>query len=246
MRAFISLCKRQLTSYLYWPGAYVVLAAFLAVSGLGFCSMLSRGMSERMQVGDILFGSSVFQFAVLALITLITMRVFAEESNSGTLETLLSAPVTDTQVVIAKFVGATAFYAALCAIALSGESLMLISSAEQGAFDVLPVVTGGLMLFLVGAFYIAFGLLVSSLTSSQAAAGFTCFAGICLAFFAADLHLVSSVEWTAGILEYISGRHAILDYSMGIVDSRPLVLCLSSVFFFLFATVKVIEARHWR
>ena len=246
MKLFPPLCRRQLAAHLQWPGAYAVAAAFFAVSGLSFCDMISRSLSERMQVGDLLFGSPLFQFAVLALIALITMRLFAEESRSGTLEALLTAPVTDTQLVAAKFVGAMAFYAVLCAAVISAESVILGLSVEPGSFDARPAIMGGMMLFLKGALYIAFGLLVSSLTRSQPAAGFICFAAISLAFFAADFQGLPSMSWAVGLPEYLSGKHAVLDFSRGMVDTRPVVLCLSGASFFLFVAVKAVEARHWK
>lgn len=246
MKGFIPLFKRQLMYYFCSPGAYLVMAVFLAVSGLNFCGMIPHVLQERMDMGEILFGSKLFWFAVLAVIALITMRLFTEEKRSGSLELLLTAPVTDTQVVMAKYFGALTFFVVLCAPTIAQAVVIMIFREETGAFDVVPVITGYFMFYLIGACYIAFGLLMSSLTRSQASAGILCFAGISMACFSEELQGLGLHGVVGDILVFISGIRNVLDFSMGIVDTRPLVLCLSAAVFFLFATVKVIEARQWK
>lgn len=246
MKVFNALLRRQLMSYFCSPGAYLLMAVFLAVSGLNFCSVMSRSMQERMEMGDILFGSWMFWFAVLVAIALISMRLFAEEKRSGTIELLLTAPVTDTQVVMAKYFGALIFFGILSAPTILNAVVIVVFGGETGALDMPPLAAGYLMFFLTGACYMAFGLLVSSLTRSQTVAGILCFAGICIAGFSGAFRGMVPGGNADNFLEYLSGMQQVLDFSRGLVDTRPVVSCVSGTVFFLFSAIKVIEARQWK
>ncbi len=246
MRAFRALFRRQLMSYFIAPGAYVVMAAFLAVTGLSFRAMAWMSLVERLEAGEVMFGSTLFWFAVLSVITLLTMRLLAEEKGSGTLEMLLTAPITDAQVVMAKYLAALCFFVVMCAPLLLNVIVIMLFNAESGAFDLLPVLMGFIMFLLVGATGIAYGLFVSSLTRSQLLSGMLCFAGLFLFLFSESFQAVVSGERTAGALVHIASVRAVLDVSRGLVDTRPIVLCFCLAGFFLFATVKSLEARQWR
>lgn len=246
MTAFLTLFRRQLSAYFYSPIAYVTLVVFLIVAGLSFCRLISQSLEESLKIGDLLFGSMLFWLMVIVSITLITMQVFAEEKRSGTLESLLTAPVTDTQVVVAKYAATLVFFMILCApTALYIVVLRLFSSTLEG-LDLVPVATGYVMLLLMGAFFIAFGLWASSLTRSSGVAAMLGFAGISLFFFASTFQFLWQESWGSRVLDYCSSVQHMVDFAQGIVDTRPVVLYLSGIVFFLFATVKVIESRQWK
>ena len=245
MRAFSAIFRRQLAAYFYSPIAYVTIVIFLIVAGMSFCRMLSLSMEERIQLGDLMFGSVFFWFVVLVCITMITMHLFAEEKQTGTIEMLLTAPVTDTQVVLAKYFGALTFFVLMCMPTVLYIIVLKVFSFSVKPFDIVPVITGYLALLLIGAFYIAFGLLVSSFTRSQAVAGMICFTGICMLFFSGKFQYVAHGCNVDLILQHISSVDYILDFSHGIIDTRLVVLHLSGVIFLLFTTVKIVEARHW-
>jgi len=246
MTAFFTLFRRQLSAYFYAPIAYVTMVVFLVVSGLSFCRLISQSFEENLNIGDLLFGSIYFWLMVIVAITLITMQVFAEEKRSGTLETLLTAPVTDLQVVVAKYFAAVVFFMILCApTALYILVLHLFSSSLEG-LDLVPVATGYGMLLLVGAFFIAFGVFASSLTRSQVVAAMLGFTGISLFFFEDNFQALGRGALDARVFDYLSTVQHMVDFAQGIVDTRPVVLYLSGIVFFLFATVKVIEARQWK
>ncbi len=246
MRAFRALFRRQLKSYFSSPGSYIVMAAFLAVAGLSFRGMAWRSLVERLEAGEVMFGSALFWFAVLTAITLTTMRLLAEEKGSGTLETLLTAPVTDVQVVIAKYAAAVCFFIVMCAPLFLNVIVIMLFNAESGAFDLLPILLSFLMFLLVGAACIAYGLFASSLTGSQVVAGIICFAGLSVFLFSESLQSVIAGERAAGPLAAISGIRAVLDVSRGMIDTRSIVVCFCLLGFFLFATVKSLESRQWR
>src|ERR1700740_1827393 len=117
MRKFFTLLAREVRSYFYSPIAYVVLVFFLLVSGVDFYFQVSF-MNQRpltYSVQEAFFNSVFFWFAFVLIFPLITMRLFAEEFKLGTVEPLMTAPVRDLQVVLAKFFGALAFYIVLWA-----------------------------------------------------------------------------------------------------------------------------------
>ncbi|MFC1461504.1 ABC transporter permease [Verrucomicrobiota bacterium] len=246
MKAFASLFRRQLTAYFYSPMAYVTMAIFLVVSGLSFFRMILQSLEQRMQIGDLMFGSVFFWFVVLVAITLITMHLFAEEKRIGTIEVLLTAPVTDTQVVMAKYFGALTFFVLVCTPTVLYVVIIRVFCLNVGSLDIVPVITGYFVFLLISACCIAFGLFVSSLTRSQVVAGMICFAGICMAFFSDSFQYIAPGRSVEIILGQVSSVQHIMDFSQGIVDTRPVVLYLSGAIFFLFATVKVIEARQWK
>jgi ABC-2 type transport system permease protein len=174
------------------------------------------------------------------------MPTFAEEKRSGTLEALLAAPVTDLQVVMAKYCAALVFFVLLCALtALDILVLSLCNSTLQGV-DPIAVATGYGMLLLLGAFFIAFGVFTSSLTRSPVVAAMLSFAGISLFFFADTFQFPGRGLWVDRVFDYLSSIQNMLDFGRGIVDTRPLVLYLSGIGFFLFATVKTLETRQWK
>jgi ABC-2 type transport system permease protein len=247
MTVFFTLLRRQLSAYFYSPIAYVTLVVFLVVSGLSFCGLISQSLQESLKIGDMLFGSMFFWLMVIVSIALITMQLFAEEKRSGTLENLLSAPVTDIQVVAAKYVAALIFFMVMCVpTALYIVVLRLLSSTLEG-LDLVPVATGYGMLLLIGAFFISFGVFASSLTRSQMVAAMLGFTGIGLFFFADTFQFIGGRGGrSVRVFDYLSSVQNMVDFSQGIVDTRPIVLYLSGIIFFLFATVKVIESRQWK
>src|SRR6202790_4690916 len=112
MRTFVVLLMREVRSYFYSPIAYIVLVFFLLVSGVDFFFQISF-MNQRSvgySVQEAFFNSVFFWFAFVLIFPLLTMRLFAEEFKLGTIEPLMTAPVRDWQVVLAKYFGAVVFY----------------------------------------------------------------------------------------------------------------------------------------
>lgn len=246
MSVYWALWKRQLAAYFLSPIAYVTWIVFQMAASLSFCKLLTQSMEERLKVGDLLFGSIFFWLMVLVAITVISMPVFAEERRLGTLESLLTAPVTDTQVVLAKYFGALTFFMILGLPTLTYGFVMHWFRAAGETIAWTPIITGYSMLLLISAFFIAWGVWASALTRSQIVAAMLCFAGISGFFFSENVQYLMAGPAVDHVLDYLSSIRHMLDASRGIVDSRPLVLYLSGIAFFLFATVKAIEARQWK
>jgi ABC-2 type transport system permease protein len=177
----------------------------------------------------------------LFLLPMITMRTYAEEKRSGTIELLLTSPITDVQIVLGKFLGAIGFYAALLGVTLLNIAILFIF----GNPEVMPVVTGYLGLFLQGSCLISLGLFISSTTKNQVVAG--------AATFVVSL-LLWIVSWlgssfgpnTAAVLSYLSITEHFEDFSKGVIDTKHALYYLSVIAFGLFLTVKSVDTERWR
>lgn len=246
MTNIIILLKRQLRAYFQTPIAYVVMIVFLVVSGLSLCRPLVQHLGEQIGIGDLLFGAPYFWVAVQAAIALITMPLFAEERRTGTLEMLLTTPVTDLQVVLGKYAGALIFFLLLTTPTAAYFILLKAVAPGVAMLDWAPIFTGYLILWLIGSCFIAIGMFVSALTRSQVVAAMGCFIAVSILFFLDTVRLALPGTTAQAALTYLSGAQHIRDFAQGVVDTRPIVLYLSLAVFFVFATVKVIEARQWK
>jgi len=246
MANIVTLLKRQLRAYFHTPKAYVIMAAFLVVAGLSFCRLLDQHLGERIGIGELLFGASYFWVAVLVVIALITMPLFAEERRTGTLEMLLTAPVTDLQVVLGKYAGALIFF--LLVTMPTATYFILLKAVAPGmvGLDWRPIFTGYFSLWLIGGCFIAIGMFVSALTRSQVVAAMCCFVAVSILFFVDTVRLVLPGVATQAALAYLASTQHVRDFAQGVVDTQPIVLYLSLAVFFVFATVKTIEARQWK
>lgn len=156
------LAKRELSAFFFSPIAYVVAAVFLAVSGVFFADVFMPGREAQMRD---LFDRQAF--ILVFIVPLLTMRVLAEEFRAGTIESLMTAPVCDFEVVLGKYLGTMLFYAAMLAPTLIFAALIL----GYGHADPGPIVSGYLGLVLLGGFYVAVGILTSSVSRHQLVSG---------------------------------------------------------------------------
>ncbi len=234
----VTLTRRELQATFFSPIAYVVGAGFLLLSGYFFLrDVLVPGNEASMRP---LF-DNMARLLVFA-IPLLTMRSLSDELSSGTLETLMTAPVTDAQVILGKFIGIMLFYVALLATTLL-DAILLLHYAEM---PWQAVAMGYLGLLLLGAAFTAVGLFASTLTRYQ----------ILAALIGAGL--LSALTF---MMDYLGGLRGDLwrvitsgmnlmghfdDFSKGILDTRALVMLVSAAVFFLFLAVKVLESRRWR
>lgn len=247
MSAFLSLWKKELAGYFLSPIAYVVTMFFLFVTGYSFwmlTNILSQGAVGTAIMGE-MFGSIFYWICVMIVIPVITMRLFSEEKRSGTIETLLTAPITDTSVVLAKYAGALTFYVVMW-LPTAAYAYVLRAFDPMSTVDLGPMVGGYLGAFLVGAFYISIGLFASSLTRNQIVAAITSFSCICVAFFAGFTPYLARTATVRSVGMYFSSIGHMMDFSRGLIDTRPIILYVSGIAFMLFLTVKIVESRKWK
>jgi ABC-2 type transport system permease protein len=250
MRKFFTLLSREVRSYFYSPIAYIVLVFFLIVSGVDFYFQISF-MNQRpvpYSVQEAFFNSVFFWFAFVLIFPLITMRLFAEEFKLGTIEPLMTAPVRDWQVVLAKFFGALVFYVVLWIPTLLYFAIFQAITHQPAASSTGAYLGAYLMLLLLGMFYLSVGCLASVLTSNQIIAAIICFCAITLHFFSGlvsfILQDISSA--TRQLLGYFSAIEQMGTLSRGEIDTRPLVLYLSMTVVMLTLTYQAFQSRKWR
>src|SRR5213078_600839 len=166
MRKFWTLLSREVRSYFYSPIAYIVLIFFLIISGVDFYFQVSFMNQRQVQYSaqEAFFNSIFFWFAFVLIFPLITMRLFAEEFKLGTIEPLMTAPVRDWQVVLAKFFGALVFYIILWLPTLIYFWVFQSVTHQPAAGSRGAYFGAYLMLLLLGMFYLSIGCLASALT----------------------------------------------------------------------------------
>lgn len=250
MRNILTIAGKELRGYFVSPMGWVVMGLFAFLFGYFFYAHLEFFVNESMRsqgapvnvnqslIRGVLGNASVI---TLFLLPMITMRTYAEEKRSGTIELLLTSPITDVEIVLGKFLGAIGFYAALLGVTLLNIAILFIF----GNPEVMPVVTGYLGLFLQGSCLISLGLFISSTTKNQVVAG--------AATFVVSL-LLWIVSWlgssfgpnTAAVLSYLSITEHFEDFSKGVIDTKHALYYLSVIAFGLFLTVKSVDTERWR
>jgi ABC-2 type transport system permease protein len=246
VRGFVAVFKRELQSYFVTPLAWVVITAFLLVQGLHFYVVMSH-FARELELGadsgpvQAFFGQTVLLYLPLILVCpVLTMRLFAEERRSGTIEALLTTPVATAGVVLGKYAAVLFTYAVMW---LPTVAYMWLASTV-GHVDWNVVGTGYLAVLLVGAGYLAIGTMTSALTKSQLTAAIMS-AMTLVALFILGLGEFIFPEGPARELcSYLSAWSQMNDFSRGIVDSRRLVLDATAVALPLFITVRAVDA--WR
>jgi ABC-2 type transport system permease protein len=242
MRALVAIVKREFLSYFFSPLAYVVLTAFLIFNGVTF-----RGILEALNSPDMprnalmsLFFTNVFFWIFMMLVSsIVAMRLLSEERKSGSIEALLTAPVSESTVVVGKFVGGWLFFLFLW-LPTVAYPLML---ARQGHVELGPVAAGYLGIALIGALFVSAGTFASSLTKNQIVAAILGFVFIILIFFAGVFKDFATDPGTREALTYLNLLEHMDDFSRGIVDTRRLVYVGSAVVFFLFLSSRALEAN---
>lgn len=250
MRKVLILARRELSAYFYSPMAYVIAALFLLMVGVIFLWGV-RVPFLRIEMEPVFRNGAkstlrplfdVLAYGLAVVVPLLTMRLVSEEFRSGTIETLMTAPVTDTAVVIGKFLGAMALY--LLLLAATGVFLALVAIFGKPDWGVAGM--GYLGMVLLGATYISVGLFASTLTRHQLVAGLI---GIAiLLFFTSGLYRMvqEAPPEQAKVLAKLNMISYFADFSRGVFDTRGLVFFVTVTAFFLFISVKVVESRRWR
>ena len=242
MKTFLALTRRELGVYFVSPMAYIILTAILVLSGQVFVSTMAAATAGQEPVD---YRSTLQWLMMVVILTtpLVTMRLIAEERKQGTLEIILTAPISDAAFVLAKFAAAMVLLAYL--LVLTVGYLVIIS--RYGPVDAGAAACGYLGLFLVGGVLYSIGLFISSLCSSQITAGVLTFSiAVMLIMATYSLPQVMDTSLIRPFLAYIDLTVNFSDFLKGVVDCTRLVYLLSVIFFFLFLTTRVVESRRWR
>ena len=248
MKAFWPIFKRELFAFWVTPLAWVLTSVFLVVQGLHF-SVLVKSFAEMGAVESdqtpiqAFFGNTVLLYLVLfLLVPPMTMRLFAEERRSGTIESLMTAPVAPQAVVLAKYGAALVTYAAMWAPTL----LYVVILQRSGFVDWHVVGASYLGVIFVGAGYLALGLLMSAVTKSQFIA-LVLTALVLLVLFILGIGEFVTRDGTMihDVCSYVSVWAQMNDFASGVVDSRRLFWDGTLVVLPLFLTTRVVDSWRW-
>ena len=247
MRSFWPIYKRELFAFFVTPLAWVLITVFLLVQGMHFFLLVDH-FSSAAAASDqtpiqAFFGNTVLLYLVLfLLIPPMTMRLFAEERRSGSIEGLMTAPVSSVAVVLAKYAGALTTYVAMWAPTV----LYLVILRQTGDIDWHVAASAFLGVLLVGAGYLSLGLLMSAITKSQFLA-LVLTAMVILTLFILGIGEFVTAEGTTmhAVCAHVSVWAHMNDFASGIVDSRRLVFYGSLVVLPLFVTVRAVDAWRW-
>ncbi len=250
MKNIWAIFKKELSTYFVSPIAYVMFLVFLLLAGYFFYSLtaafnlqsthytqynMARGSINDMVMAPLFYNISII---LLLMIPLFTMRMYSEEKKSGTLEVLLTSPISSFELVIGKFLGSLSLYIIMLFFTLVYSAILFFYSNQ----DLGPIISSYLGLILMGASYISIGLLCSSLTENQLVAAVISF-GVLLFLWV--------IGWAANfagpdlgkLLSYISIIEHFNDFAKGIIDSKDVVFYLSFIGVNLFLTNQSIQLK---
>ena len=257
MRNILAIIERELRAYFSSPIAYVVLTIFVFLSGLFFRTILSQvlqmGLMAAMQAqqtgprpmdmpGMISRGFlSTMSVILLFMIPMITMGLFSEEKKRGTIELLLTSPLTDLEVVLGKFFAAGTFFLIMLASTwVQIGALYLYGSPASG-----PILSAYLGLFLYGLAVIAIGLFISTLTENQIIAAVLSFGTIMLLWLV-DVLASNAEAGSKEVLSYLSILSHLDDFMKGVLSTSNVIFYVSLTLVALFMTYRSIDSLRWR
>jgi ABC-2 type transport system permease protein len=244
LRTLWVLFLRELRSIFLTMLAYAVLFLSLFANGgvfLVYVFVLHEPQGINMPPMEMFFGQTIF-FYIIMLIgpPLVTMRSFASEWKSGTIEAVLTAPVTESQLVIAKFLAYWSFFILLWVPTVSYPLLL----EWYGSLDWGPVASGYLGTFLLGGFLVSIGVLTSSLTKHQLLAGIMSFSIGFLVFVLGILSYLHVSQKANPFFEFINMWGHMEEFAKGIVDTRRIVYYLSLIVAVQFVTIKAVQLKR--
>ncbi len=250
MGTFLTLLRRELAAFFLAVTGYVIIASVTLLNSLSFVVLMTNlGSSPSpMPVTEMFYRTYFFWLVVLLAAPVITMRLFALEKASGTFETLMTTPVSDLQVVAAKFSAAVIFYLVTWLPMIACLFVVRHFTNQPGALDAGTV--GGMYLgiFLVGALFLSLGCFASAVSRTQMGAAMVSFVlGVTLFSlgFLAEA-LPATAQWQSQALSYFGLFEQMHDFARGVVDTRTVIFYLSATFFFLFLTLRAVESRRWK
>jgi ABC-2 type transport system permease protein len=254
MKNVLLISNKELKGYFVSPIAYILMAFFGLIFGFGFYTATRdfvrmglqaqmMGQQQPMNVNEQIirpllgFASTITLF----LVPMLTMRLFAEEKKTGTIELLLTSPVSDIDIILGKWIGAMLLF--LCVLAMSVINVAFLFA--WGKPDLKPVLVAYLGLILQGGVLLAIGSFISTLTKNQIIAGGVTFF-VCLLLWLLSWFTAFDSGVSSQIINYLSIVTHFDNFSKGVLDLKDIVFYCSMIFFALFLTSRSMESLRWR
>ena len=257
MRNILAIAGKEIRAYFHSPIAYLVTAVYAVLCGFFFYSFTATyvvrafrlqamgGMgAPPMSLNDYVIRplfEGVLSVVLLLLIPLVTMRLYAEEKRSGTIELLLTSPLTDFQIILGKFLGALLLYSTMVVITFAYLSALFV----YGNPDAKPLLAQALGLFLFGSALLALGMWISTFTKNQIIAAVVSFA-VFLLFYVFDWVTAYSTGTLGKVFSYMAFTTHFDSFAKGVIDLKDLVYYLSVIVLGIFLTARSVEALKGR
>jgi ABC-2 type transport system permease protein len=257
MTNILAIAHKELKSYFASPIAYIVLGLFALVYGYFYIVMLQyfvrtsmqmaaqgpMGGQQPMNINQDLLRPVVQNLTVvmLFLLPMITMRTYSEEKRSGTIELLLTSPLSDLEIIMGKFLGAMGLYAAMLAVTIPHILVLFVYGNPEWK----PIMTSYLGLLLMGGCFVSLGLFISSLTKNQIVAAAITFSTFLMLWVINWIGSFSS-GWISDVTAYLSIIEHLDDFTKGVIDTSHLIYYVSFIAFGLFLTAKSVDSERWR
>lgn len=254
MRNVLTITSKELGSYFVSPIAYILLTMFGLIFGFFFWNALAyfvfagmemqlRGSSFSMNLNEQVIRPLLQNVSVVGLffIPMITMRLFAEEKRTGTIELLATSPVRDLEIIVGKWLAAMLLYSCLLLFTAVNFAFLF----KYGNPDWKPLAVGYLGLLLQAGALLAIGTFISTLTKNQIVAGAVTF-GVCLLLWVLEwVSAYDSATW-ARVLAYMSVITHFESFGRGVLDTKDSVFYATAIFLGLFLTARSMESLRWR
>jgi len=236
MSKIFAIAQKELTTYFRSPIAYIVLIITISVFNIFFFMIIDE--SREATLRDVF---KVMEFLFVFIVPLLTMKIFAEEKSTGTMEFLMTTPTTNTAVVLGKYLGSLIFFSFI--IAVTSTYYFIIEFF--GHPDRLSILSGYLGVWLEGAFFVAIGMMASSWTPNQIVAAISSYAILFLLYFS-----ISFIKYLSGtpelLIRHVSTLPHAENFSAGLIETADLVYYVSGILFCIILTRFSIENRLWR
>lgn len=237
MNSIWAITLKELKTYFVSPIAYIITAMFLLISGYFYSLILS--MTKDAGMMTYLFGN--MSVVLLLICPLLSMRLFAEEERNHTMELLVTSPITDTGIVLGKFLASAILLLLMLATTLHFPIILFV----MGNPDPYPILSGYLGIFLMGCAFLAIGMLTSTWTQNQIIAAVSAFSISLLLWFLGASGSVTTSE-LGKVLSYLSLNTHYESFAKGLLSLSDLLYYLSIIGILLFITVRSLETRRWR
>ena len=252
MRNILAIAQKELRSYFSSPIAYIIIGFFALPFGVFFYLYLGAFVRQSLQMaqygGSMNINQQVIRYVlqnasviILFVMPMITMRTYSEEKRSGTIELLLTSPLTDVQIIVGKFLGALGLYVAMLLVTVVYIAILFVYGNPEWR----PLVASYLGLLLMGGAFLSIGLLISSTTNNQIVAGIISFV-VFLMLWIVGWFAESSGPIMGEVAKYLSITEHFDDFSKGIIDTKHVIYYLSLITFGLFLTAKSVDSERWR
>jgi ABC-2 type transport system permease protein len=254
MSNILAIAQKELKSYFSSPIGYILIGFWAFLFGYFYINyvamfvtnsmrMAGMGGPQTLNINQDMIRGLLYNVTILVLFILpgVTMRTYAEEKRSGTIELLLTSPITDFQIIMGKFLGAMALYCVLLMVTWIHIGLLFVYGNPEWK----PVAVAYVGLLLLGGCFISIGMFVSSLTKNQVVAFMVTFS-VFLFFWIINWISTSLGPTGAAVANYLSIVDHFDDFGKGVIDTTHLIYYLSFITFGLFLTAKSVDSERWR